>query len=128
MFKNFLILTLTCSLGFAADAINGRWWVKQTPDTKIGYVVGYEDGIASGVAASGDTSQTTLNNANNVSAPNSTIGGVVTFLDEFFSHPENARLDIPEGIVILSLTIQGKSAADIDKRVRAMRMAAADQR
>jgi hypothetical protein len=88
-------------------------------------VLGYHEGLVDGIVMS--DGKPTDDDLSNAFPEKATVGEVVSFLDEFFSHPENSQLQVTQAIRVFAVTRSGAvSTSDEDKILRVLRKEAAE--
>jgi hypothetical protein len=97
-------MTLVLAGPARADRVlDGNWWVAQTDESKLDYVMGLTDGLPLGARFSGgpDAART----GGYVTAYNSYLAGVsnrsiAVKLDELYGDPQNRSISIPDGVMV----------------------------
>jgi hypothetical protein len=104
-------------------AINGRGWQSLTAEMRLGYVKGYDDGVAAGIVhvavASADKTAELVPSG-------MTVGEVVSAVDRFYQEPLNRRIMVVAAIRVVALEAKGTDQARVDGEIRRLRRASAE--
>jgi hypothetical protein len=138
MLKSIVPILLAISFGVAAPAqaptapdqtsgmINGRFWSTLTEGGKLGWVLGYEEGITAATAnAASDTACATRANGLYASyGSHLSLGEMVRGIDHFYQDtPENAPVAVASALHYVILKASGASQSTLDIAASALRKA-----
>lgn len=124
MRRAFLVMgMLACIASHGAHLrIDGNWWLNQSTDTKVGYVIGYQGGGMSQYIVC----VTRLNSehpacADPDSAPHSTNGQFMDGITQFYQDARNRAIFTYHAYQLVAAGIRGETTESIQHRTEQWR-------
>ncbi len=126
-FPILALVAMTLILAGPARAdrvLDGNWWIAQTDESKLDYVMGLTDGLPLGAKFSGGPNAARTGGF--VTAYNTYLAGVSNHviavrLDELYGDPQNRSISIPDGVLAMLKELAGD--ADTQAFIAAARAA-----
>jgi hypothetical protein len=102
---------------------NGRFWAHLDTSWKLGFIIGYQEGVSAGAAVmmkNNDTANV-IDTIHTLTPHKLTYGEIIKAVDRFYADPLNAIINIPTALEIIADEAAGAAPERIAERIRKSR-------